>query len=46
MAFIALCLYVLFTLTVMKWIDATFSLAAIAGFISRGYGGRRQHPRL
>lgn len=32
-AFIALCLYVLFTLTVMKWIDATFSLAAIAGFI-------------
>lgn len=32
-AFLALCLYVLFTLTVMKWIGATFSLAAIAGFI-------------
>lgn len=32
-ALIALCLYVLFTLTVMKLIDATFSLAAIAGFI-------------
>ena len=30
---IALGLYVLFTLTVMKWINATFSLAAIAGFI-------------
>ncbi len=32
-ALIALGLYVLFTLTVMKWINATFSLAAIAGFI-------------
>ena len=32
-AFLALCLYVLFTLTVMKLINATFSLAGIAGFI-------------
>jgi SecD/SecF fusion protein len=32
-ALIALCLYVLFTLTVLKLINATFSLAAIAGFI-------------
>jgi SecD/SecF fusion protein len=32
-ALIALGLYVLFTLTVMKWINATFSLAAISGFI-------------
>lgn len=32
-AFIALSLYVLFTLTVMKLINATFSLAGIAGFI-------------
>jgi SecD/SecF fusion protein len=32
-ALVALGLYVLFTLTVMKWINATFSLAAIAGFI-------------
>lgn len=32
-ALIALGLYVLFTLTVMKWINATFSLASIAGFI-------------
>lgn len=32
-AVIALSLYVLFTLSVMKAIDATFSLAAIAGFI-------------
>lgn len=32
-ALVALVLYVLFTLTVLKWIDATFSLAAIAGFI-------------
>lgn len=32
-AFIALCLYVLFTLTVNKLINATFSLAGIAGFI-------------
>lgn len=32
-AAIALSLYVLFTLSVMKAIDATFSLAAIAGFI-------------
>ncbi len=32
-AFLALCLYVLFTLTVMKMINATFSLAGIAGFI-------------
>lgn len=31
-AVIALCLYVLFTLSVMKWF-VTFSLAAIAGFI-------------
>ncbi|MBX7133864.1 MAG: protein translocase subunit SecD [Fimbriimonadaceae bacterium] len=32
-ALIALCLYVLFTLTVLKLIGATFSLASIAGFI-------------
>jgi len=32
-AFLALSLYVLFTLTVLKLIDATFSLAGIAGFI-------------
>ncbi|MBS1706098.1 MAG: protein translocase subunit SecD [Armatimonadetes bacterium] len=32
-ALVALSLYVLFTLTVMKQIGATFSLAAIAGFI-------------
>jgi len=32
-ALLALLLYVLFTLTVLKWINATFSLAAIAGFI-------------
>lgn len=32
-AFIALLLYVLFTLTVLKLVNATFSLAAIAGFI-------------
>lgn len=32
-ALVALALYVLFTLTVLKWIGATFSLAAIAGFI-------------
>ncbi len=32
-ALIALLLYVLFTLTVLKLINATFSLAAIAGFI-------------
>lgn len=32
-AVIALALYILFTLTALKWIDATFSLAAIAGFI-------------
>lgn len=32
-ALIALMLYVLFTLTVLKLINATFSLAAIAGFI-------------
>lgn len=32
-AFIALMLYILFTLTLMKMIGATFSLAAIAGFI-------------
>lgn len=32
-ALIALGLYVLITLTVMKWINATFSLAAISGFI-------------
>lgn len=29
----ALVLYILFTLTVLKWIGATFSLAAIAGFV-------------
>ncbi len=32
-ALIALLLYVLFTLTALKWAGATFSLAAIAGFI-------------
>lgn len=32
-AFLALSLYVLFTLTVLKLINATFSLAGIAGFI-------------
>ncbi len=32
-ALIALMLYILFTLTVLKLINATFSLAAIAGFI-------------
>ncbi len=32
-ALLALLLYILFTLTVLKWISATFSLAAIAGFI-------------
>jgi SecD/SecF fusion protein len=32
-AFIALMLYVLFTLTVLKMMGATFSLAAIAGFV-------------
>lgn len=32
-ALIALCLYILFTLTALKLINATFSLAAIAGFI-------------
>ena len=32
-AFIALCLYVLFTLAVLKLINATFSLAAITGLI-------------
>jgi len=32
-ALVALILYVLFTLTALKLIDATFSLAAIAGFI-------------
>lgn len=32
-ALIALGLYTLFTLTVLKWTGATFSLAAIAGFI-------------
>lgn len=32
-AIIALLLYILFTLTVLKGINATFSLAAIAGFI-------------
>ncbi len=32
-AVIALLLYVLFTLTVLKWAGATFSLAAIAGFV-------------
>jgi SecD/SecF fusion protein len=32
-ALVALLLYVLFTLTVLKLINATFSLAAIAGFI-------------
>ncbi len=32
-ALMALMLYILFTLTVLKWIGATFSLAAIAGFI-------------
>lgn len=33
LAVIALCLYVLFTLTLMKLTNSTFSLAAIAGFI-------------
>lgn len=32
-AFVALMLYVLFTLTVLKLLNATFSLASIAGFI-------------
>lgn len=32
-ALIALCLYVLFSLTVMKMLNVTFSLAAMAGFI-------------
>lgn len=32
-ALLALLLYMLFTLTVLKWTGATFSLAAIAGFI-------------
>ena len=32
-AVLALCLYVLFTLAALKWVGATFSLAAIAGFI-------------
>jgi protein-export membrane protein SecD len=32
-AFLALCLYVLFTLTALKLINATFTLAGIAGFI-------------
>lgn len=32
-ALIALCLYVLFTLTALKLMNATFSLASIAGFI-------------
>lgn len=32
-ALIALVLYVLFTLTVLKWANATFSLASIAGFV-------------
>jgi SecD/SecF fusion protein len=32
-ALVALGLYVLFTLTAMKWMGATFSLAAIAGFV-------------
>lgn len=32
-ALVALCLYTLFTLTALKFIEATFSLAAIAGFI-------------
>lgn len=32
-ALVALCLYTLFTLTALKFINATFSLAAIAGFI-------------
>lgn len=32
-ALLALCLYVLFTLTALKLIGATFSIAAIAGFI-------------
>lgn len=32
-AFLALCLYVLFTLTTLKMLGATFSLAAIAGFV-------------
>ena len=32
-ALLALSLYILFTLTVLKWAGATFSLAAIAGFV-------------
>lgn len=32
-AALALCLYTLFTVTILKLMDATFSLAAIAGFI-------------
>ncbi len=32
-ATLALVLYALFTLTALKWLNATFSLAAIAGFI-------------
>lgn len=32
-ALLALVLYTLFTLTVLKWAGATFSLAAIAGFV-------------
>ncbi len=32
-ALLALVLYVLFSLTLLKWINATFSLAAMAGFI-------------
>lgn len=32
-AVLALCLYILFTLTALKLIEATFSLAAIAGFV-------------
>lgn len=32
-ALVALCLYILFTVTVLKLVGATFSLAAIAGFV-------------
>ncbi len=32
-AVVALALYVLFTVTTLKWVNATFSLAAIAGFV-------------
>jgi protein-export membrane protein SecD/preprotein translocase SecF subunit len=32
-ALVALVLYLLFTLTVLKWANTTFSLAAIAGFV-------------